>query len=95
MLTNALYSNMSQTFLSAVLPNVLTSLASWAFFLDTDKGAWTSLYAAASNQVSFEDNGGYFIPFGKKGEPSANSLDEAQADKLWTWTDQELAKKGY
>lgn len=94
MLTNVLYSEMSERFLKAMLPRILTGLASW-FFMTTDKGSWNSLYAAASNQVSFLDNGVYFTPFGKRKTPSANGLDEAQADRLWAWTDEELTKKGY
>lgn len=86
---------MSSRLLGSILPGVLARLVSWAFLIETDKGSWSSLYAAASNQVSFEDNGAYFIPFGKRGKPSTNGLDEVQADKLWTWTDRELANKGY
>lgn len=65
------------------------------FFMSVEEGSWTSLYAAASQEVTFEDNGAYFVPIGKRAKPSANALDEALADKLWKWTEDELTKKGW
>lgn len=60
-----------------------------------EEGGWTSLYAAASEQVTFDDNGADFLPVGKRAKPSAKALDEELADKLWKWTEDELVKKGW
>lgn len=78
-----------------MIPGPLARLLSRMFFLTPDAGSWTSLYAAGSTQVTFEDNGAYFLPVGKRTKPSAEALDEAQADRLWKWTEDELTKKGW
>lgn len=73
----------------------MARLLLWIFFMSPEEGSWTSLYAAASQEVSFEDNGVYFLPVGKRAKPSATALDEGLADKLWQWTEDELTKKGW
>lgn len=80
---------------SFMVPGPLVRLLSRIFFATPDAGSWTSLYAAASTQVTFEDNGAYFLPVGKRTKPSVEALDEALADRLWKWTEDELTKKGW
>lgn len=78
-----------------MVPGPLVRLLSRTFMMTSDQGSWTSLYAAASTKVTFEDNGAYFLPIGKRTKPSAEALDETLADKLWKWTEDELVKKGW
>lgn len=65
------------------------------FLMTAEKGCWTTLYAAAGQGVTWEDNGAYFTPFGKRTKPSAVAGDEGLAEKLWEWTEGELGGKGY
>lgn len=78
-----------------MLPESIAKCISKVFLTPAEQGCWCSLYAAASSDVTFEQNGVYFVPVGKTGKPSANGVDEALADKLWTWTEAQLASKGY
>lgn len=95
MLANARYSNLSGGLLGGIFGGPVARLLLRIFFTSPEEGCWTSLYAAASQEVNFEDNGVYFLPVGKRAKPSAAALDEALADKLWQWTEEELTKKGW
>lgn len=64
-------------------------------FTAPEEGCWTSLYAAASEEVGFEDNGVYLVPVGKRTKTSAMGMDEELADRLWEWTEGELVKMGW
>lgn len=68
-----------------MVPDSMAKCLSKVFLTPAEQGCWTSLYAAVSDDVTFEHNGVYFVPVGKTGKPSANGVDEALADKLWTW----------
>lgn len=76
------------------ISTLLMTVAS-PFMLTAEKGSWTSLYAVASEEVTVEDCGAYFTAFGKKTRPSGLALDEGLAERLWSWTEGELAGKGY
>lgn len=78
-----------------MVPGPVARLVSRTFFTAPEEGCWTSLYAAASEEVTFEDNGAYFLPVGKRTKPSAKAMDEELADRLWKWTEDELVKKGW
>jgi hypothetical protein len=58
------------------------------------KGAWSSLFAVASSEFKREDSGAYIIPYARIGKPSSAAQDPDLAAKLWTWTVEELEKKG-
>jgi len=60
-----------------------------------EKGAYTTLYCAASRDVSMEDNGAYFTPVGKKTRLSAHGGDLELARRLWKWTEERLREGGY
>lgn len=78
-----------------MVPEGMAKCLSKVLLTPPEQGCWTSIYAAASKEVTFEHNGAYFVPVGKVGKPSANGLDEALADRLWKWSEDELALKGY
>lgn len=88
-------SDLSAGMFSSMVPESMAKCISKVFLTPAEQGCWCSLYAAASSDVTFEQNGVYFVPVGKTGKPSANGVDEALADKLWTWTEAQLALKGY
>lgn len=60
-----------------------------------EKGAYTSLFCAASPELKLGDNGSYYYPVGKKTPPSAAAQDPVMAKKLWDWTEQKLASLGF
>ncbi|EGR49142.1 uncharacterized protein TRIREDRAFT_60739 [Trichoderma reesei QM6a] len=59
-----------------------------------EKGAWSSLFAIASNDFKGANSGAYVVPYAKIGTPSELARDESLAEKLWQWTETELGAKG-
>lgn len=59
-----------------------------------EKGAWSSLFAIASNDFKEVNSGAYVVPYAKIGTPSELARDESLAEKLWQWTETELGGKG-
>jgi hypothetical protein len=59
-----------------------------------EKGAWSSLFAIASNDFKKTNSGAYIVPYAKIGTPSNHAQDENLAEKLWEWTETELRGKG-
>ena len=57
------------------------------------KGAWSSLWAVSSPDFTREKSGGYVVPYAKMGTPSKFAQDSQLAEKLWAWTEEQLAKK--
>ena len=58
-------------------------------------GALTQLYAGTSPEVTMNDNGGYFIPWARRGRASgAAAYDEAAGERLWTLCDKMMADAG-
>ncbi|KAI5460853.1 hypothetical protein BGZ63DRAFT_252267 [Mariannaea sp. PMI_226] len=58
------------------------------------KGAWSSLFAIASDAFIESDSGAYIIPYAKVGTPSELARNTALAERLWEWTKNELGGKG-
>lgn len=56
-----------------------------------EEGAKGQLWCAVSNDVK---SGAYYDPVGKPGDEAQLAKDESFADKLWTWTDEELKNHG-
>jgi hypothetical protein len=44
--------------------------------------------------LKVEDNGGYFLPIGKRTKVSKSGEDKALAGRLWEWTEMELGEVG-
>ncbi|KAK6082972.1 short-chain dehydrogenase protein [Seiridium cupressi] len=61
---------------------------------DQSKGALSSLYAIASPEFDRENSAAYLVPYAKIGTPSALARDTELADRLWTWTEEEMRKRG-
>jgi hypothetical protein len=61
---------------------------------DQAKGAFSSLFAIASNEFKAADSGKYVVPYAKFGTPSELALSDKLEEKLWEWTVQELEAKG-
>ncbi|UKZ76229.1 hypothetical protein TrVFT333_003926 [Trichoderma virens FT-333] len=59
-----------------------------------EKGAWSSLFAIASNDFKKSDSGAYVVPYAKIGTPSEYARDPSLAENLWQWTESELRGKG-
>jgi hypothetical protein len=57
------------------------------------KGAWSSLFAVADQEYRATDSGSYIVPYAKIGTPSSYARDQALAEKLWEWTNEELRQK--
>jgi NAD(P)-dependent dehydrogenase (short-subunit alcohol dehydrogenase family) len=62
----------------------------------SDKGSWTSLYCAASEQMKESECGKYFVRLANSnGSRSAYAKDAALAEKLEAWTREEMRRKGF
>ncbi|KAG2034783.1 hypothetical protein BDR03DRAFT_964012 [Suillus americanus] len=67
------------------------------FFLRPDQGAYTSAFAAASEEVTKQRekyNGAYITPVGKLTEPTTVARDEGLAKELWDTVHKFLEEKG-
>ncbi|RPB14759.1 NAD(P)-binding protein [Morchella conica CCBAS932] len=70
------------------------------FFTTPEVGAYTNVFCSASPKVTMEDTGDYYVPVGVKGAgkihiPSRAARDDELAEKLWEWSETEVAKHGY
>ena len=64
-------------------------------FYDADKGAWTSVFCAASPEMKKEQSGTYFQRIAKPGWESATAKDLKLAERLEMWTKEEMVKRGF
>ena len=62
---------------------------------DQSKGAWSSVFAIASQGFTAADSGKYVVPYAKFGTPSKFARDEEMGKKLWDWTVGQIKEKGY
>ncbi|MCJ1380986.1 hypothetical protein MMC17_004095 [Xylographa soralifera] len=63
-----------------------------------DKGSWTSVFCAASREMTAEQSGTYVEIFGRCGEPrwqSGAARDGKLAERLEEWTGEEMRKEGW
>ncbi|KAL7272174.1 hypothetical protein RUND412_005033 [Rhizina undulata] len=70
------------------------------FFTSVEKGAWNQLYCCTSEDLTMIDGGDYYVPVGTKGRgfiwgTSSYARDQDLAEKLWEWSEAEVAKHGY
>ncbi|OJA18621.1 hypothetical protein AZE42_01759 [Rhizopogon vesiculosus] len=69
----------------------------YLFFEHPDKGAYTSAFAAASEEVAKQRDkykGTYLVPVGKMAEPTNMARDEVLAKELWDSVEKFLLEKG-
>jgi len=57
------------------------------------KGAWSSLWAISSPEFPRENSGGYVVPYAKMGTPSRFAQDRQLAERLWSWTEEQLGNR--
>ncbi|KAL0573368.1 short-chain alcohol dehydrogenase [Marasmius crinis-equi] len=55
----------------------------------TPYGALTQLYAGTTEPAD-EFNGGYFIPWARRGKPNPTSQDPAEGKRLWEWLEAQV-----
>lgn len=82
---------------SSLLTYLLMSLRWTPLYKSAEEGAYNTLWAATTPKEELE-NGGYYEPVGKAAgkQKSVSGMadickDEALADRLWEWTENELA----
>lgn len=70
----------------------------WSFlpghYHDTEAGALNQTWAATVD-VSYLENGAYYMPVGKKSKGSGYSRNKKAAKDLWEWTEAQFEKHGY
>lgn len=83
----------------AEIPKIMSSLvsvyAAMGGRVNADKGSWTSVFCAASPQMKKEQSGEYFQRIAESGWQSNMAKDLDLADKLETWTREEIEKGGW
>ncbi|KAF5000788.1 hypothetical protein FDECE_11124 [Fusarium decemcellulare] len=79
---------------SSVLRAVTPIMRCLGILDEQAKGAWSSLFAVASDKFEANDSGAYVIPYAKIGTPSAAAQDKELAKRLWEWTKNELSGRG-
>jgi retinol dehydrogenase-12 len=67
--------------------NILTTVLLPFISSSVEDGAKNSLWAATSKEVK---SGEYYEPVGASGKGSSKSQDDALAEQLWKWTEEEL-----
>jgi hypothetical protein len=79
---------------SSVLQTLVPLMRCLGVLDDQAKGAFSSLFAIASNEFTAADSGKYVVPYAKFGTPSELARSDKLEQKLWEWTMQELEAKG-
>ncbi|KAH6886189.1 hypothetical protein B0T10DRAFT_575877 [Thelonectria olida] len=79
---------------SSVLRAVTPVMRCLGILDDQSKGAWSSLFAVASDQFGANDSGAYIIPYAKIGTPSKLARDEELGGRLWEWTRDKFGSTG-
>lgn len=64
-------------------------------YMDTDTGAWTSVFCTASPLMKKEQSGTYFERIAKAGWQSSAAKNMVLAAKLEDWTKNEMEKEGW
>lgn len=80
------------------MKNVFSVLRMFGLICPADKGSWTSLFCAASQDMKAEQSGTYLEIFQRCGEPrwqSGAAKDEKLAEKLEEWTEEVMRKEGW
>ena len=92
-----MYTDLSKNarYLGLLSPVLTCMLNFFGAFIPVDQGAYTSVYCAASEEMKKEGSGEYFVPFGKTEKPSKHAQSLEMADKLSSWTEQELRGKEF
>jgi NAD(P)-dependent dehydrogenase (short-subunit alcohol dehydrogenase family) len=68
----------------------LKNFLSGGHWIAVEEGPYTQTWAATTPEDNLE-NGAYYEPIGIKAKPGAQAKDRGLAEKLWEWTETELA----
>ncbi|KAE9374284.1 NAD(P)-binding protein [Stipitochalara longipes BDJ] len=60
-----------------------------------EQGCASIVFCAVSDKIAMGDNGGYFLPVGKKAKASKLGEDPGLAEELWGWSERKLTELGY
>lgn len=77
---------------SFLLAKILAPIVMFATGVGVEKGVLNQLWAATDTGVR---SGEYYVPVGDKSRDSEMSKDMELAEKLWNWTEDELADTKY
>ncbi len=72
----------------------LESVVSALFYKDIPTGTKNQLWAATVEKERLE-NGGYYVPVGKKNSGTRLARDADLAGRLWEWSEEQMKKHGY
>ncbi|KAE9380289.1 NAD(P)-binding protein [Stipitochalara longipes BDJ] len=72
---------------------VVKMLNAFGAYIPIEKGAYTSVFCAASEKLMPEMSGEYFVPLGKLGKASKIANNAELAEKLWVWSEKEFERK--
>ncbi|TRX90670.1 hypothetical protein FHL15_008445 [Xylaria flabelliformis] len=78
--------------------SVLSVLRMFGMMYPAEKGSWTSLFCAASQDMKAEQSGAYLEIFQRFGEPrwqSSAAKDGKLAERLEEWAREEMRKEGW
>ena len=89
-----LYASMNQTLVGKVFGVIASTATSAGLLYDVPKGAKNQLWAATASKETVRQSY-YWKPVASKGSGSALAQKQDLAEKLWGWTEKELASKGY
>lgn len=79
----------------AWLRTAMTKIGACTGLMVTEQtGALSSLWTAASPEFPRTASGSYVVPTARVSKASAFGQDDALAEKLWTWTEEQLRAKG-
>jgi hypothetical protein len=70
-------------------------LRCFGVYIKPEQGSFTSLYAVASADFTAEDSREYFVPIAQRSKASKQANDPELAEKLWTWTENEMRSRGF
>ncbi|KAI0420596.1 hypothetical protein F5X98DRAFT_331335 [Xylaria grammica] len=80
------------------MASVFSAVRTLGLVWPADKGSWTSVFCAASQDMKAEQSGEYFEIWGRWVEPwwqSREAKDEELAEKLEEWTKEAMRKGGW
>lgn len=82
----------------SIFLNVVSAMRLFGMVYPAEKGAYTSLYCVASEDMKAEQSGSYLEIHGRFGEPSCQSgaaKDDKLAERLNSWTGEVMRREGW
>ncbi|KAF5004149.1 hypothetical protein FDECE_9363 [Fusarium decemcellulare] len=79
----------------ALLSKVFSIYGAMGGRMNADKGSWTSLFCVASQHMKEGQSGTYFQRIAEPGWQSCSAKDATLAERLETWTREEMSQGGW